>query len=209
MSNKQKQLKIRIIMAKKNETKRNQKTYDVTLTCIYNGSVKVRADNEDDALRKAEEMLDSTALEEFPDYVAMPNGGFWFGEASADYADEVADEDNLADDDDMSPNSDIVSDQCASGVVREYGVMFCNEDIFGDDEEHEYDVDCADGAAVAHSKDDNDTATLLLTYPKMDEVIATEDMVNEIRDYRGFNYDEKIHYGDIMMFCGKIVARLD
>lgn len=190
--------------------KKNQKTYHISLTCIYNGYMDIKADSEDDALQKANDMLDSTALEEFPDYVEIPNGGFEFGEATADYVEDVYDDDdNLVDNDDMSPNSDIVSDQCASGVVREYGVMFCNEDIFGDDEEHEYDVDCADGVAVATAKNESDPATLLLTYPKMDEVIATEDMVDEIRDYRGFNYDEKIHYGDIMMFCGKIVAKID
>lgn len=187
-------------MAKKNETKKNQKTYRVSLTCVYNGYMNVKADNEDDALRKADEMLNFETLSEFPDYVEITNGEFKFGEATADFIEETYDDDDT--------DNDIVSDQCASGVVREYGVMFCNEGIFGDDEEHEYDVDCADGAAVAHSKDDNDPATLLLTYPKMDEVIATEDMVDEIRDYRGFNYDEKIHYGDIMMFCGKIVAKI-
>lgn len=189
--------------------KKNQKTYDVTLTCVYNGSMKVRADNENDALRKAGEMLDSTALGEFPDYVKVPNGGFWFGEATADYADENYDDDNLADDDDMSPNSDIVSDQCASGVVREYGVMFCNEDIFGDDEEHEYDVDCADGVAVATAKNESDPTTLLLSYPKMEEAVTNEEFIDDVREYRGLPYDEKIHYGDIMMYIGKIVAKID
>lgn len=188
--------------------KKNQKNYKVELTCVYNGYVKVKAESESEALAIAGDMLDNENLSGFPDYVQIPNGSFTFGEATADYVDEV---DYFDDDDDNDDGGgdDVIAPECASGVVREYDVCFCNEKIFGDDEEHEYDVDCADGAAVAHSKDDNDPATLLLTYPKMDEVIATEDMVDEIRDYRGFNYDEKIHYGDIMMFCGKIVARLD
>lgn len=197
-------------MAKKNETKKNQKTYRVSLSCVYNGYMYVKADNDDDALQKAQEMLDADTLSEFPDYVEIPNGEFQFGEATADFIEETYEnDDNLADDDNMSPNADIVSDQCASGVIREYDVCFCNEKIFGDDEEHQYDVDCADGVAVATAKNESDPTTLLLSYPKMDEVIATEDMVDEIRDYRGFNYDEKIHYGDIMMFCGKIVAKMD
>lgn len=194
-------------MAKKEQ---KQRTYRVNLTCIYNGYMNVKADNENDALCKTDEMLNCETLADFPDDVELPNGKFSFGEATADYIDEVYDDDDNDDDggDDDGGDDDVIAPECASGVVREYGVMFCNEGIFGDDEEHEYDVDCADGAAVAHSKDDNDPATLLLTYPKMDEVIATEDMVDEIRDYRGFNYDEKIHYGDIMMFCGKIVAKI-
>lgn len=185
-----------------------QKNYKVELTCIYNGYVKVKAESENEALAIAGDMLNSENLSEFPDYVNIPNGSFTFGEATADYVDEVDyfDDDN---DDDDGGDDDVIAPECASGVVREYGVMFCDEGIFGDDEEHEYDVDCADGVAVATAKNESDPTTLLLSYPKMDEVIATEDMVDEIRDYRGFNYDEKIHYGDIMMFCGKIVAKID
>ena len=192
-------------MAKKNETKKNQKTYRVSLTCVYNGYMNVKADNEDDALRKANEMLNCETLSEFPDYVVIPNGEFQFGEATADFIEETYEDEG---DDNMSPDSDIVSDQCARGVVREYGVLFCDEDIFGDEEEHEYDVDCADGAAVAHTKNEKDPQTLLLTYPKMAEVAKNEDMVDDIRDYRGLPYNEKIHYGDVMMYCGKIVARM-
>lgn len=186
--------------------RKNEKKYQVECTCVYNGTMFVKATSEEDALEKASEMLDSDGLKNFPDSVNVPNGSFMFGEATADWADEVDDFDD--ENDNMADKSDIVSDQCASGVVREYDICFCDEKIFGDDEEHQYDVDCADGAAVAYAQDKNDPATLLLTYPKMDEVIATEDMVDEIRDYRGFNYDEKIHYGDIMMFCGTIVAKI-
>lgn len=182
--------------------KNNQKTYNVELTCIYNGNVRIKAESEDEAYRIANEMLDADTLKDFPDEVKIPNGSFQFGEATAEWAEEIEDDDNVAD------NSDNVADECASGVVREYNVCFCDEKIFGDDEEHQYDVDCADGAAVAYAQDKNDPATLLLTYPKMDEVITNEDMVDEIRDYRGFNYNEKIHYGDIMMFCGEIVAKI-
>lgn len=182
---------------------KKQKTYRVSLSCVYNGYMNVKADNEDDALRKANEMLNCETLSEFPQYVDMPYGEFQFDEATADFIEET-----YEDDDNMSPDSDIVSDQCASGVVREYGVMFCDEGIFGDEEEHEYDVDCADGAAVAHAKNEKDPQTLVLTYPKMAEVVKNVKMVDDIGDYRRLPYNEKIHYGDVMMYCGKIVARM-
>lgn len=197
-------------MAKKNETKKSQKTYRVSLTCVYNGYMNVKANCEDDALQKAQEMLDSETLSEFPDYVEIPNGEFQFGEATADFIEETyEDDDNLADDDDMSSYSDIVSDQCASGIVHEEAIVYCDEKIFGDDEEHEYVVDCADGCAIAHAVEDKDPQTLLLTYPKMSEVVKNEDWVDAIREYRGLPDDEKIHYGDVMMYCGKIVAKMD
>lgn len=186
-----------------------QKNYKVELTCIYNGCVNVKAESESEALAIAGDMLNNENLSEFPDYVNIPNGSFTFGEATADYVDEVSDDDDLSDGDNMSPNSDIVSDQCASGVVREYGVMFCDEDIFGDDEEHEYDVDCADGVAVATAKNESDPTTLLLSYPKMEEAVTNEEFLDDVREYRGLPYDEKIHYGDIMMYIGKIVAKID
>lgn len=185
---------------------KKQKTYRVSLTCVYNGHMNIKADSEDAALRKANEMLNCETLSEFPNYVDMPYGEFQFGEATADFIEETYEDEG---DDNMSPDSDIVSDQCASGVVREYGVMYCNEEIFGDEEEHEYDVDCADGAAIAHAKNEKDPQTLLLTYPKMAEVAKNEDMVDDIRDYRGLPYNEKIHYADVMMYCGKIVAKMN
>lgn len=192
-------------MAKKNETKKNQKTYRVSLSCVYNGYMNVKADSEYDALCKADEALNSETLSEFPEYVEIPNGEFQFGEATADFIEETYDDDNLTDDD----NSDIVSDQCASGVVREDSVMFCDKDFFGDDEEHEYIVMCADGAAIANALEATDPSTIILTYPKMAEVVKDEAMVDAIREYRGLPDDEKIHYGDVMMYCGKLVARLN
>lgn len=192
-------------MAKKNETKKNQKTYRVSLSCVYNGYMNVKADSEYDALCKADEALNSETLSEFPEYVEIPNGEFQFGEATADFIEETYDDDNLTDDD----NSDIVSDQCASGVVREDSVMFCDNDFFGDDEEHEYTVECADGAALAYALEKTDPSTIILTYPKMAEVVKDEAMVDAIREYRGLPDDEKIHYGDVMMYCGKLVARLN
>ena len=64
--------------------------YIVTLTLIYNGSMLVEAGSEDEALRIAQDSLDSKALSAFPDNVDLPNDGiFQFGEATADYCDKV------------------------------------------------------------------------------------------------------------------------
>lgn len=64
------------------------KKFNVELTCIYNGSVDVEAENEQEAIEKAQELLNSENLASFPDYVEIPNGGFSFGEATADYINE-------------------------------------------------------------------------------------------------------------------------
>lgn len=63
------------------------KTYDITLTLIYNGAMTVEAENEEQALQIAQESLNDEALKDFPDEVQIPNGSFTFGEATADYAD--------------------------------------------------------------------------------------------------------------------------
>lgn len=65
------------------------KKFEVTMTCIYNGLAIVEAENEEDALAKVEEALNYETLEKFPNEVTVPFGSFTFGEATADYADEV------------------------------------------------------------------------------------------------------------------------
>ena len=60
------------------------KNYRIDLTCIYNGSMVVEAETEEEALQIAQESLNDKTLKEFPDYVELPNGGFQFGEATAD-----------------------------------------------------------------------------------------------------------------------------
>jgi hypothetical protein len=62
------------------------KTYDVTLTLIYNGSMTVQAEDEEQALKIAQENLNNKTLKDFPNGVEIPNGSFTFGEATADYA---------------------------------------------------------------------------------------------------------------------------
>lgn len=63
------------------------KTYDITLTLIYNGAMTVKAENEEQALQIAQESLNHETLKDFPNEVQIPNGSFKFGEATADYAD--------------------------------------------------------------------------------------------------------------------------
>lgn len=66
------------------------KKYEVELTCIYNGMMTIEAENEDEALKIAQENLNYGTLKELPDYVNLPNdGNFQFGEATADYAIEL------------------------------------------------------------------------------------------------------------------------
>lgn len=60
--------------------------YKVDLTLVYNGSMVVEAENENEAFEKAQNALNDETLKEFPDHVEIPNGTFQFGEATADYA---------------------------------------------------------------------------------------------------------------------------
>lgn len=71
-----------------------------------------------------------------------------------------------------------------------------------------YDVDCYDGYAFATLTDDVEDAGLpknvKLIYPTKAEVLADEEMTQEVLEYRGL-YDlgaEDIHFGDIMMCRG-------
>lgn len=61
----------------------------VECTVIYNGSIEVEADGEQEALGLVGEMLSGKNLDGFPDEVTVCNGGFVFGEATADYADKL------------------------------------------------------------------------------------------------------------------------
>lgn len=63
------------------------KKYQVELTCIYNGMMTIEAESEDEALRIAQDDLNYETLKCLPDYVELPNDGYFqFGEATADYA---------------------------------------------------------------------------------------------------------------------------
>lgn len=92
----------------------------------------------------------------------------------------------------------------------EEGMLFTNKKIFGDNEEHEYDVYCQDGRAIAipaigelleHPKSPR---LLELTYPKKDEL--TQEQKEKCLEYRGlYNVQASMcHVGDICMSLGTI-----
>lgn len=61
----------------------------VECTVIYNGSIEVEANDKQEALELVDEMLSGENLDGFPDEVTVCDGRFCFGEATADYADEI------------------------------------------------------------------------------------------------------------------------
>ena len=88
-------------------------------------------------------------------------------------------------------------------------VYFCDEEVFGDKEEHSYDVKCYDGYAIGTpSKGETSSITQLrLVYPKRQSILGSEEESKYVLRYCGL-YDLKpqdIHYGDIMTALGEVV----
>ena len=89
-------------------------------------------------------------------------------------------------------------------------VYFNDKKIFGDDEEHYYDVECFDGYAIATKSkvcdNDNAPAKLKVTYPKREEVVKNKKLAAEVLDYRGLDdlTAKDITFGDIMIYLGKL-----
>lgn len=88
-------------------------------------------------------------------------------------------------------------------TIFENGIEF----TFGD-KTYEYNCECADGVAIgAYYGDDPDAPKRIkIRYPKLADVLADEDMANEVLEYRGL-YDltpSDIHYGDIMICYGEV-----
>ncbi len=87
-------------------------------------------------------------------------------------------------------------------------VFFVDKNIFKDNNEHYYDVECYNGYAKAHlkTKDDNAPQKLNIIYPKIEDVLLNDELCREILDYCGLWDLEKkdINYGDIMLYCGEI-----
>lgn len=93
--------------------------------------------------------------------------------------------------------------------VIEDGILFFDAKIFGDAGEHEYQVKCYDGHAVATKVDEEDPKapeTLILTYPKKEEVVKNESLTDKVLTYRGLLYGEEITFGDIMICLGKFTT---
>lgn len=89
-------------------------------------------------------------------------------------------------------------------------MLFTNKKVFGDNEEHEYNVKCYDGYAMAEPTENElknfpNAPKLRLIYPKLDELSDNKKI--EVLEYRGL-YDEpaeKCNYADVCMRYGKIV----
>ena len=92
-------------------------------------------------------------------------------------------------------------------VCKEQDILVVNAEIFGDNEEHEFDFECYNGYAVGTPVSDNEPVKeITMVYPKLEDVLEDDDMCDEILRYRGL-YDltkEDITYGDIMMKYGEI-----
>lgn len=92
-------------------------------------------------------------------------------------------------------------------ILKE-NVLFYDETIFGDDFEHEYNVKCYNGYAIAKrvSDNENEPSELKLTYPKRAEVIKDKELAHKALDYFGFSdlTIKDINYGDIMIYFGEI-----
>ena len=97
-----------------------------------------------------------------------------------------------------------------TNYLEEEGMLFTNKKIFGDNEEHEYDVFCRDGHAIAIPAvgelitNPQAPRLLELTYPKRDEL--TKEQKVKCLEYRGI-YDQPAsmcNVGDICMSLGKL-----
>ena len=91
----------------------------------------------------------------------------------------------------------------------EEAMLLTDKKIFGDNEEHEYDVYCQDGRAIAIPaigellERPKSPRLLELTYPKKDEL--TQEQKKKCLEYRGLYVDASMcHVGDICMSLGKI-----
>lgn len=95
-------------------------------------------------------------------------------------------------------------------MKREENILFVDEKVFGDNEEHEYNLTCYDGWAIGVPLATNEVdvpAEIIVRYPKLDNVLEKEDLASYVRKYRGLPSDEKIHCGDVMISLGKIDVR--
>jgi len=98
------------------------KTYEITMTVIYNGSMTVKAESEEQALKFAQETLNDETLKGFPNEVEIPNGSFTFGEATADDANLSETDTEPNDTDAKSPTIEhmVISDGRTVDVRKAY-----------------------------------------------------------------------------------------
>ena len=91
-------------------------------------------------------------------------------------------------------------------LCAETDVLFNDPTIFGDDEEHSYDVICYEGYAIASANEDGIPKWLKITYPNIVDILIDAEKIDYVLKYRGLHdlTAKDIHYGDIMMAYGKI-----
>ena len=90
-------------------------------------------------------------------------------------------------------------------IILENNIFFVNKDIFQDDYEHYYSVECYNGYGIATNADDTDVNAphkLKLIYPKLEDVLSDDNLCKDILIYRGLYDKDKsiLHYGDIMLY---------
>lgn len=91
-------------------------------------------------------------------------------------------------------------------------MLLTDKKVFGDNKEHEYNVECFDGLAFARPTDGelennpNAPKLLELSYPKLDTL--TDKQKEKCLEYRGLYYEsvESCNYADVCMKYGMIVG---
>ena len=91
--------------------------------------------------------------------------------------------------------------------IYEEEITIFDKEFFQDNNEHLYECKCYDGYAICSAIEDKEEHKMIkVTYPLRDEILANEQMCEEVLEYRGLSdlTKDDIHYGDIMLAYGKI-----
>lgn len=95
--------------------------------------------------------------------------------------------------------------------IIEDGILLTNKKIFGDNEEHAYDIICHDGIAIGTKSIDEPEklpTTIILIYPLRDTILTNRVKSREVLEYRGLDElsPNEITFGDIMVKYGVIAT---
>lgn len=93
----------------------------------------------------------------------------------------------------------------------EYGIRLTDKKVFGDNEEHWYDIICHDGIAIGTKSIDEPEklpTTVILIYPLRDTILTDRVKSREVLEYRGLDElsPNEITFGDIMVKYGVIAT---
>lgn len=84
-------------------------------------------------------------------------------------------------------------------------ILFTDQRLFGDDDEHKYNCRCYDGFAVCTVVDDENVPDKLhLTYPTMNLVEQLK-LTTRIKNYLGLHSYTALTFGDVAICMGKII----